>query len=63
VSVGVVDKLALYCGGVRDPIDGDPQAAQFLLSGIELLTTLAARYVKALRVLTSVCGGSCLLHR
>ncbi|KAJ9591853.1 hypothetical protein L9F63_001670, partial [Diploptera punctata] len=43
VSVGVVDKLALYCGGVRDPIDGDPQAAQFLLSGIELLTTLAAR--------------------
>ncbi|KAJ9582907.1 hypothetical protein L9F63_022743, partial [Diploptera punctata] len=42
VSVGVVDKLALYCGGVRDPIDGDPQAAQFLLSGIELLTTLAA---------------------
>ena len=43
VSVGVVDKLALYCGGVRDPIDGDPQAAQFLLSGIQLLTTLAAR--------------------
>ncbi|XP_069682477.1 S phase cyclin A-associated protein in the endoplasmic reticulum isoform X2 [Periplaneta americana] len=43
VSVGVVDKLALYCGGVRDPIDGDPHAAQFLLSGLELLTTLAGR--------------------
>jgi len=43
VSVGVVDKLALYCGGVRDPIDGEPQVAQFLLSGLELLTTLAAR--------------------
>ncbi|PNF23179.1 hypothetical protein B7P43_G03654 [Cryptotermes secundus] len=43
VSVGVVDKLALYCGGVRDPIDGDPQAGQFLLSCLELLTTLAAR--------------------
>jgi hypothetical protein len=45
VSVGVVDKLALYCGGVRDPIDGDPQVAQFLLCGLELLTTLAARWV------------------
>jgi hypothetical protein len=33
----------MYCGGVRDPIDGEPQVAQFLLSGLELLTTLAAR--------------------
>ncbi|GLG98734.1 Uncharacterized protein GBIM_05331, partial [Gryllus bimaculatus] len=43
VSVGVVDKLALYCGGVRGPIDGDPPAAHFLLAGLQLLTTLAAR--------------------
>jgi hypothetical protein len=45
VSVGVVDKLAVYCSNVRDPIDGDPLAAHFLLSGLELLTTLAARCV------------------
>ncbi|XP_068081995.1 S phase cyclin A-associated protein in the endoplasmic reticulum [Anabrus simplex] len=43
VSVGIVDKLALYCGSVRDPIDSDPSAAQFLLGGLGLLTTMAAR--------------------
>ncbi|XP_063241085.1 S phase cyclin A-associated protein in the endoplasmic reticulum isoform X2 [Bacillus rossius redtenbacheri] len=43
VSVGIVDKMALYCGGVRDPVDEDPQASHFLLGGIGLLTVLAAR--------------------
>ncbi|XP_046404620.1 S phase cyclin A-associated protein in the endoplasmic reticulum isoform X2 [Ischnura elegans] len=42
VSVGVVDKLASYCGGVRDPIDSDPAAAHFLLGAIGLISTLAA---------------------
>uniref|UniRef100_A0A1B6E2L9 S phase cyclin A-associated protein in the endoplasmic reticulum N-terminal domain-containing protein n=1 Tax=Clastoptera arizonana TaxID=38151 RepID=A0A1B6E2L9_9HEMI len=40
VSVGVVDKLAIYCTSVRDPIDENQQVAQFLLSAIQLLTTL-----------------------
>lgn len=40
VSVGVVDKLALYCRSIQEPIDS-PQAAQFLLSAMQLLTTLA----------------------
>ncbi|XP_049963101.1 S phase cyclin A-associated protein in the endoplasmic reticulum isoform X1 [Schistocerca serialis cubense] len=43
VSLGVVDRLAAYCGGVRDPIDNDPNGANFLLAGLELLSTLAAR--------------------
>ena len=42
---GVVDKLALVCSAVRDPLpDDDPQAAAFLLAALELLTVLIARY-------------------
>lgn len=43
VSVGIVDKLTRYCKSVRDPIDNDVSAAQFLLSTVELLTTLTVR--------------------
>lgn len=43
VSVGIVDKLTRYCKSVRDPIDDNQPAAQFLLSTLELLTTLTVR--------------------
>ncbi|KAG8338149.1 hypothetical protein J6590_005690 [Homalodisca vitripennis] len=72
VSVGVVDKLALYCSSVRDPIDNNPQAAAFLLSAILLLTTLAqtrcglargdpTQLVATLRV-TELVGGVSMLY-
>lgn len=41
VSIGIVDRLAAYCSRVRDPLDGEPQIASFLLSAIQLLTSFA----------------------
>ncbi|CAH0390523.1 unnamed protein product [Bemisia tabaci] len=41
VSVGITDKLTGYCGTVRNPIDDLPDVAQFLLSLIQFLSTLA----------------------
>lgn len=40
-----MDRLALVCSAVRDPLPEDnPQAAAFLLAALELLTVLIARY-------------------
>ncbi|RZF44184.1 hypothetical protein LSTR_LSTR003824 [Laodelphax striatellus] len=41
VSIGTVDRLAVYCGGVRDPVDDDPHTASFLLSAIQLITAFS----------------------
>ncbi|XP_039275992.1 S phase cyclin A-associated protein in the endoplasmic reticulum [Nilaparvata lugens] len=42
VSIGTVDRLAVYCGGVRDPVDDDPHTASFLLSAIQLITAFSS---------------------
>ena len=42
MSSGTVEKLAGYFQSVRDPIDSSPAVAEFLLSSLELLTSLTA---------------------
>jgi len=42
VSSGIVDQLAGYFQSVRDPIDSSQEVTDFLLSSLELLTSLTA---------------------
>jgi len=42
VCSGTVDSLANYFQLVRDPIDSSPEVAEFLLSALQLLTSLTA---------------------
>ncbi|XP_054277769.1 S phase cyclin A-associated protein in the endoplasmic reticulum [Macrosteles quadrilineatus] len=72
VSVGVVDKLALYCSSVRDSVEDNMPASQFLHSAIRLLTMLAqakcplvkgdpTQLVATLRV-TELVGGVSMMY-
>lgn len=40
VASGVVDKLSGFCHSVRDPIDTDPDVAEFLLSSFLFLSSV-----------------------
>jgi len=42
VCSGIVDSLANYFQLVRDPIDSSPEVAEFLLTALQLLTSLTA---------------------
>jgi len=42
VCSGIVDSLANYFQLVRDPIDSSPEVAEFLLTSLQLLTSLTA---------------------
>ena len=40
VAVGIVDKLAAYFHSVHDPIEGQPEVGEFLLSALQLVSAL-----------------------
>lgn len=40
VAVGIVDKLSSYFHSVQDPIEGQPEVGDFLLSSLQLLSAL-----------------------
>ena len=40
VAIGIVDKVSAYCHSIRDPIDSKPDVGDFLLSSLQLLSSL-----------------------